>query len=68
MTVKTYLDEDEKFLSGDSVTFCPMWQEWDEPGWVVITDEDEDGCFEIVNSHDDIHEVNRDQVSFDARY
>lgn len=66
MAVKTYLDEDEKFLSGDSVEYTG--NEWDEPGWVVITDEDEDGCFEIVNSHDDILEVSRDDVSFTARY
>jgi hypothetical protein len=57
-----------KFLTGDMVEYSPLWQEWDSPGWVVITDEDEEGYFEIVNSSDDIVETNRDEVSFTARY
>ncbi len=55
-----------KFLPGDSVENCLY--EWDEPGWVVITTEDEDGYFEIVNSRDDILFVHRNQVSFVERY
>lgn len=57
-----------KFKAGDMVEYSPMWQEWDSPGWIVCTDEDEDGCFDIVNTHDDMIETNREEVSFVERY
>lgn len=57
-----------KFLEGDMVIYNPSWSDYDSPGWVVITDEDEDGYFEIVNSNDDILDVDRNDVSFVERY
>jgi hypothetical protein len=55
-----------KFKTGDMVE--NTMNEWDEPGWIVASDEDEYGCFEIVNSRDDILEVCRENVSFVERY
>lgn len=53
------------YLTGDMVSHS--LEEWDSPGWIVCDDE-EDGGVTIVNSHDDMLEVEHDDLTLMERY